>query len=1457
MIKRSSAKNIPSIVNSATSEHQTAAEGIRRDKPVTDVACVSDSCNLEMMNDRTLALRKPLVLKSLDEDLSVLLNDKKHVLEYVRFRSRFYVREGSNLQNMMMNTILRYTKYDGTVSDMLAYDGNEIFDLSEVDGFSTQTGTVLTDVKVYPKKLAAFYDPSLATYFADDTVSRYLYIYKEDENWIVEIVNPEMNTITGDVSSATNFNPNLLLDNPYTLRDLYNYGSISCTGIMAYTDKHATYGEDTLTLIEKLSYNINIGNGLFELKYIPNSKSILLVAQRTMSFVNPTQFKESSESQSEDFYVEYVSLSFQVAYTTGTQSEAVPLPSFITVTVDVPKIIPMGYCIILNANKSILGLSGVQNAFCRTESYVYVYNDNVSIDNVLDSKYKRYSLSDMSFTTHPESYIKLSYNNGAFSCDIPDIPSNIDKVTIDMGNMTEDIARNAAVKRISVKTSYVITESTTIKVWCWKTMSGLSNYASPVKLVTESVHPDEYALIDALPKNIDSDAQVLLKAWMTLPSSIDTAEYFALWESSSDMGVTWDSVPYFENQHVSELVNVPVQSYESDESIDRIGTYTEYKTMVKYSATSNNDTLDTRLDALPVKGENALKQHRFSIYRYDQHKADVMQDTTYLSYAAKSSEMYKVAKTEKGVYRISGISTLYAVIEASHLDVIHVYYGATDDFDSIVSNDDCINLLKEHTATPGTNYIPINLEDIHFDTDLSKAHLVKLLIKVNGTVHSEHYIIYDRIFNNTSFSELQIINENTTYECYEATEGATLVRTIQSNLGSVTGSSSLGFAIRYRFTCTVKNMSNVYRPIHVYVEPNAPGTSSNVAYVGASAITSTPRDVIGGKFTELFNARDTKSIDYVSLNFDKSVKDYVYFGGDAYALKSGSASLSDIAKAGTYSDTEKRYCCIGYSQLYKDSKLKLLKDCMHTVCLPPNSETPLTFEMYLSIAGSGTFRNVFADMFCGLVIDDAYTKRFCVNKPAYREYDRVYTGPNSSVSRLALGQYLEDICNSAILDQAYEYSGKLLSNYDAIAKDIAIAQASRKAVLLSQKVFVPNIADSQTVLMPDNVPDVTSGRTMFYGNQIFTYGIPGHEHEIYISDIDSFITPMYNTLDNPNGHSVKKIVPWRNYMLIFTEYNVCLAAYDTSTATYNTKVLTTTVGIPDIDSDTVATMLNSVIFKSHSKVYKLVPNLYSANDSVMNIACISDPIEGLLTDSDKPNFGFATDDSYYLFIPKESHTDMFCYDYEKKTWTRHSYPVCLTGYDYVSVDDIMLRSKGKTFHFDKTLQELGLASDFADIMRYGDILSARFAAILDECDRIGYSTAEVTPIEFMLDTGHRSGTYTIEKQFVESKMLLATMSTTDNKFPFAIDIYTDDIRPMKVHMDVTTDSPFWADNPTIDILSTEFTTEDAKRAGTLRQLFVKYAGRGKSIRHILHGESVSRFKFYAIDVRSKVLPVKQ
>ncbi len=301
------------------------------------------------------------------------------------------------------------------------------------------------------------------------------------------------------------------------------------------------------------------------------------------------------------------------------------------------------------------------------------------------------------------------------------------------------------------------------------------------------------------------------------------------------------------------------------------------------------------------------------------------------------------------------------------------------------------------------------------------------------------------------------------------------------------------------------------------------------------------------------------------------------------------------------------------------------------------------------------------------------------------------------------------------------------------------------------------------------------------------------------------------------------------------------------------------------------------------------------------------------------NFGYTDTLTYRVFIPTNAgQTYCFIYDLERKAWTFQEYPLSLLDTEILAIDKAYVKSGNGTFFFKDNLEvllekirlqqfsEVGyidevdgesvdvfvggsyidafynentrvmafLTSKYTMIdanvvyskIPYGDYahktpeelyeyINEQSLKIVAEND-VNFEALKITPISFSIDSGQKSSNYALDKQFLESKLIFATLHPKD-MFPVTLDIMTDG-SPRPIHWDCNTDSALWKNTLSdIGTLNTTFQDVNADYNSILRQLIVKYSGKGKTIRHVLTGKSKYRFKYISLNTRFRVLPNKQ
>lgn len=545
------------------------------------------------------------------------------------------------------------------------------------------------------------------------------------------------------------------------------------------------------------------------------------------------------------------------------------------------------------------------------------------------------------------------------------------------------------------------------------------------------------------------------------------------------------------------------------------------------------------------------------------------------------------------------------------------------------------------------------------------------------------------------------------------------------------------------------------------------------------------------------------------------------------------------------------------------------------------------------------------------------SKTFTVNENS--------TGKNNAIIIANASKTMESTIKNENVDNKVEYFRSKIKTIEI--KYETSSGISTTSIYLTSQTGNYQIPYSTTT---QYLEDLSLDRERLFTDKVYEYKSQllfyGNGSNVYVSNQGSSIIKLLSTLSF--GTEVTKLLSYRNYLVVFTTTSINLLKYDAESNEYTNKVLTSAIGISKNDADTVCVILNTIYFKSGSKIYKLTPNLYASADDILNISVVSNAINNFLEETlskntELENFVYADADTYNLFIPL--HIDdgiTYCctYDLTRKLWTIQKYPILCTNIEIKNITNAYLKTKNATYYFKEKLENLlntfrikdfssisysipntntenntsvysGLGCKYTDLsgesitvtalgyalsiyntfediynkIPYGDLDKHTLTDLYNTLNNKGsYNIKNIfsdknaffTPIDFEIDFGQKSSNYTIDKQFLESKLLFASMHSKEVT-PIKLTITTDGIqRPL--HWDVNTDSALWKNSfEQLGTLSTDFGTINQEYDGLIRQLIVKYSGRGKTIRHLISGTSLTKFKFYSMDVKSRILPTKQ
>lgn len=405
----------------------------------------------------------------------------------------------------------------------------------------------------------------------------------------------------------------------------------------------------------------------------------------------------------------------------------------------------------------------------------------------------------------------------------------------------------------------------------------------------------------------------------------------------------------------------------------------------------------------------------------------------------------------------------------------------------------------------------------------------------------------------------------------------------------------------------------------------------------------------------------------------------------------------------------------------------------------------------------------------------------------------------------------------------------------------------------------PVLVGDVSEVVYNDFPISTSGKIFFKDSTTYSYGTPEHKNNIMGSNPGELTTPLSKILDLPaaDARTVTAMCAWRNYLVSATSSEVFLTTK--ISGGYTSKTVSTFVGIPAVDGNCLKATANGIIFKSGNKVFTFYPNAYSSDESILRLTDISYPVESLIEEGsvESPPFALSTERAYWLFMPdsKTYTTKCLKYQYVERVWTYHKYPVLFKNYESYNTQELKLFGvylDNGTLHMAEYSLDSEVSTEIVTDLVNGEIRYPHYG------DTVHGSEDYALPIPFELDSGQKTDRVADFRQFVETKFTLATLNPKSN-FPFTAKVHVDGC-PFVTTLDVNSESPFWKTNDShVGTVSTLF---DAGLPGedtynTFRQGYLRYSGKGRTVRHILTGQSLYPFKIYEIDYRYRNLNVKK
>lgn len=1093
-----------------------------------------------------------------------------------------------------------------------------------------------------------------------------------------------------------------------------------------------------------------------------------------------------------------------------------------------------------------------------------------------------------------------------------------------------------------------------------------------VKELTSKVTDAKYEIISTIDSKYNEP--IVLKALLTTLPKKDVCNYWGTWEESNDDGISWKTCPDFLAKYSKTIKYLPQVDYYGKETLEDSYGYVKYLPFMQVNPESEDDLAYDRPDVLYVQKVDTAKQYRFRIVYYPvdgssdhsfvynkndmalqvwltpptktisgttsydsqtQASAIKMKDSfivsSYLGENFSYSKDYGVplklladTKIYVGFFHEFDQNTS-ATAAADWVAELTLYYGKKDTLTDEVLFEECNDSTKFSNVVKITDRkylffaeVLLNINAVLTDkkVPITRSETYRFLVKdVNNLTYADCKV--NNMFYEMGYLDNNCTNIDSYYSRFWENSRLTTIHPIECDIKSETTSLTnvnIGYDGWPSFGVTESTYATYsLEELFKFWGTGPGGVDEDAAVSGAGPYFSNIEDPSVFSFNQTFVLYNKNNIDMpVYIDVDRPYNSY----DESYGCRNISGEMT-LSANGIVHTTRFEYRGTsdagGYAVLTSNPKIitKIPANSSITVKLTYN----VKFNAYSHSGAAPHIVSLKRMLQCFLLIP-------CFSTPSTEETYVLNAYKNNS-----------DVAYNIKFGNSNSNTALWAFNSDVTSWDIKYIPGTHTRWMSDKALYGPTYAVNAYVLsMATNfklqlgtetktlqnksIPIIKDGKTFFHYNRIFTYGVKGYESQIFVSAADSYITYMSNVIDIPTGNKVTKLIGWRNYILAFTDTDINLISYDSDLGTFSVKIINNTIGVSEGDADTVCSVLNMIIFKSQDTVYRLMPNLYSDADNILNTVIISSPVEDQLKYNISfiyKNFAIATEKDYWLFTKHATSEKsyVFKYDLTSKIWNVFTYNILFGRAEYTrlnefyvySARDIIQRYDYIRYYFHYGLRELlskcmivgfaaydsgnnfvgvvgadddqlgiiKLTTDFetnrSDIYKYlpyGDYYNKtpkELSTWLNDDPKVTFS--DVFEFPFSIDFGQKSSNYALDKQYLETKLLFGSLSERD-LFPVTVDIAADGFsKPL--HWDVNTDSAL--QKTTFNIINggfvghfgtvgTTFGTPDTTNIGVLRQLIVKYSGRGKTSRVVISGKSKYKFKFYSLINRFR-LPAKK
>lgn len=612
MIRRGNSNKQTSVVNAPIqNDTLTGREGIVRTSAPENLNAVYESTNFEVDLSGQLTTRKALRPCSGEFRSGIQLFDG-YMLTKDPSSGEYAVKSNADASYsgaVAVAYVDYVTSEEAPGTTLNALSG--ALDLTAARCEASGSIAYLSNIGVYTSK----WTPTTKPFPSDVSgrVARLATLRKSEgseSKWILRIVTPEV-VVPEDASDGNGFDPNLYGDNPYAMRDAYNYGSTAVRGIVSYK-VHST----TRTQPKSISYakSVNSVDALFHC--IVGTGALLVYANHTFSEFLPSQIRKGSDVANKRIRI-YFECTYKngnvVKYTHTAPLLYVPkgavLAQFELSSVDISTItarfdisvdsdktsicvIPDDSDVVQCSDDATLRVSvpHAKNIIGRTPSAEEGYD----FESMLD-------LFGLCVTADDSSY-NITSRVPSWRLDMRALDLTYLYIYTNTGNAEVSAKRYVVRHNANVETfpNYATCQIGALASTSWDYAYSYAKNTS-VRQLTEFAHAYGYGMLDSISAAdfTKEDDVLVLKAAMTFSNTPQTT--YVYWERSHD-GVTWEPVPSFlqkmSKPGLLRYIRV-TDATASAENLDSADTYVKYVLACPLSTgLSADDTLLDRPDVL-------------------------------------------------------------------------------------------------------------------------------------------------------------------------------------------------------------------------------------------------------------------------------------------------------------------------------------------------------------------------------------------------------------------------------------------------------------------------------------------------------------------------------------------------------------------------------------------------------------------------------------------------------------------------------------------------------------------------------------------------------------------------------------------------------------------------------------------------------------------------------------------